>query len=194
MLKQGTGSADEYTVKFNTLITETDIKEEASQLNLYHQGINKPLMLKIYGMDPMLNTLQKWQEKVILFDSQLQQVQQFKAWRSGKTTTPPSSKTPKAKDPNAMDVGQFKLHKLTDKEHEWSRKEKGCFACQEVGHITKNCPKGKGKEKMHKIEEEPISETPSHHPSPPASVTSINSYEGSDGPSNSDHPPPYQGT
>jgi len=43
-------------------------------------------------------------------------VQQFKAWRSGKTATPPSSKMPKAKDPDAMDIDQSKLRKLTDEE------------------------------------------------------------------------------
>jgi len=62
MLRQGTGSADEYTVKFNTLIEETNIKEDASRLRYYMKGITRPsyIMSTPY---PIPDTLALWQEK-----------------------------------------------------------------------------------------------------------------------------------
>ena len=70
MLKQGTSSGDEYMVKFNTLIEETNIKEDARRLCLYMKGINEALIYKVYGLDPIPNTLHKWQEKAIMYDNQ----------------------------------------------------------------------------------------------------------------------------
>jgi len=70
MLKQGTGTADEYMVKFNTLIEETNIKEDASRLWYYMKGINQSLVFKVYGLNPIPDTLAKWQEKAIIFDNQ----------------------------------------------------------------------------------------------------------------------------
>src|SRR5882762_4871385 len=61
------------------------------------------------------------------------------------------------------------------------------------GHITKNCPKkGKGKERMRKVDEEDPHEEPPCNPSPPSSTASFDSCR-SEGPPKSDHPPPYQG-
>jgi len=105
MLKQGTGSADEYTVKFNTLIEETNIKEDTLRLCLYMKGINEALVYKVYGLNPIPSTLQKWQEKAIMYDNQWHQAKQSAAWRSGKMMTPPSApRMSKVKDPNAMDI------------------------------------------------------------------------------------------
>ena len=130
MLRQGTGTADEYTIKFNTLIEETNIKEDASRLCYYMKGINKALVYKVYGLDPIPDTLLKWQEKAIMYDNQWCQAKQFAAWRSGKTmNTPSAPKTSKTKDPDAMDVNRSKLRKLTNEEHEQLWKEKGCFTC-----------------------------------------------------------------
>jgi len=78
-------------------------------LDLYKQGINDPLIYKIYDLDPIPDTLQKWQEKVITFDNQFHQAKQFTAWKSRKATVPPMTKMPKAKDPNVMDVDWYKL-------------------------------------------------------------------------------------
>jgi len=194
MLRQGTGSADEYTVKFNTLIEETNIKEDASRLRYYMKGINEALVYKVYGLIPIPDTLALWQEKAIMYDNQWRQAKQFTAWRGGKTTNPPSvPKTSKARDPDAMDVDRSKLRKLTNEEREKLWKEKGCFACREPGHIAKNClKKGKGKERVRKVDEEDPCEEPSRNPSPPSSTASFDSC-GSEGPPKGDHPPPYQG-
>src|SRR5882762_10362767 len=109
MLKQGTGSADEYTVKFNTLIEETNIKEDTLRLCLYMKGINEALVYKVYGLNPIPSALAKWQEKAIMYDNQWHQAKQFATWKSGKTMNPPSTpKTSKAKDPDTMDVDQSK--------------------------------------------------------------------------------------
>src|SRR5882762_7610709 len=70
MLRQGTGSADEYTVKFNTLIEETNIKEDALRLRYYMKGINASLVYKVYGLIPVPDTLALWQEKAIMYDNQ----------------------------------------------------------------------------------------------------------------------------
>jgi len=194
MLRQGTGSADEYTVKFNTLIEETNIKEDALRLCYYMKGINASLVYKVYGLIPIPDTLALWQEKAIMYDNQWRQAKQFTAWRGGQTTNPPSvPKTSKAKDPDTMDMDRSKLRKLMSEECERLWKEKGCFACREPRHIAKNCPKkGKGKERMRKVDEEDPREEPSRNPSPPSSTTSFDSC-GSEGPPKGDHPPPYQG-
>jgi len=87
MLRQGTGTADEYTVKFNMLIEETNIKEDTSRLRYYMKGINEALVYKVYGLNPVPNTLR--QEKAIMYNNQWRQAKQFAAWRGGKTTNPP---------------------------------------------------------------------------------------------------------
>src|SRR5882762_8102031 len=165
MLRQGTGSADEYTIKFNTLIEETNIKEDASRLRYYMKGINEALVYKVYSLNPIPNTLLKWQEKAIMYNNQWHQAKQFAAWRSGKMTNPPSApKTSKMKDPNAMDVDRSKLQKLMNEECEKLWKEKGCFACRGSGHIAKDCSKkGKGKEKerVQKVDKENPQDGPS---------------------------------
>jgi len=110
MLRQGTGTADEYTVKFNMLIEETNIKEDALRLHYYMKGINEALVYKVYGLNPVPDTLSLWQEKAIMYDNQWCQAKQFAAWRGGKTTNPPSTpKMSKAKDPNAMDIDRSRL-------------------------------------------------------------------------------------
>jgi len=81
------------------------------------KGINEALVYKVYGLDPIPSTLTKWQEKAIMYDNQWCQAKQFAAWKSGKTTNPPSMpKASKAKDPDAMDVDWSKLQKLMDME------------------------------------------------------------------------------
>jgi len=105
MLRQGTGTADEYTVKFNMLIEETNIKEDTSRLRYYMKGINEALVYKVYGLNPIPDTLSLWQEKAIMYNNQWRQAKQFATWRSGKTANTPSApRTSKAKDPDAMDV------------------------------------------------------------------------------------------
>ena len=105
MLRQGTGTADEYTVKFNMLIEETNIKEDTLRLHYYMKGINEALVCKVYGLNPIPDTLSLWQEKAIMYNNQWRQAKQFATWRSGKTANTPSApRTSKAKDPDAMDV------------------------------------------------------------------------------------------
>src|SRR5882762_4563947 len=79
MLRQGTGTADEYTIKFNMLIEETNIKEDALRLCYYMKGINEALVYKVYGLIPIPDTLALWQEKAIMYDNQWHQANQFAA-------------------------------------------------------------------------------------------------------------------
>lgn len=61
-----------------------------------------------------------------------------------KPAVPNRQHKPKADGPVPMDLGNIKLGKLTPAEREQCKKEGRCFRCRQKGHMTKNCPKGRG--------------------------------------------------
>jgi hypothetical protein len=45
--------------------------------------------------------------------------------------------------PTPMEIDAIKKGKLTDQEREHLKRIGGCFACREVGHLSRNCPRKK---------------------------------------------------
>jgi len=142
-IQQGKRTADEYTSEFLTLLADAGIPSDRAAIKLYQDGLNGPLVDRIYGIVPLPDTLDLWINHATQFDVQWRDRQ---AQKKGKTSALWHGER-KAKDPDAMDVDKRQNRaapaKLTPAEREKCFKEGRCFACQEKGHNATTCPQKK---------------------------------------------------
>jgi hypothetical protein len=100
-IQQGKRTADEYTAEFRVLLSDSNISSDRAAIRFYQDGLNIPLVDRIYGVYPLPDTLDKWVDHAIQFDTQWRDRQ---AQKKGKTSTAWHGDNKKAKDPDAMDI------------------------------------------------------------------------------------------
>ncbi|GBE87281.1 hypothetical protein SCP_1005280 [Sparassis crispa] len=139
-IKQGTRTADDYIAEFRSLESKAKL-EDAGNIEYFKWGLNDPLRQRIYGMESMPKTLDKWYEYTSRFDNQWRSAQIFK--RGTTTTTRGKGRSvhrpyysASAKDPNAMDVDRVSISRLSPDERQKRMKEGLCFLCGKKGHIA----------------------------------------------------------
>ncbi|GBE77937.1 hypothetical protein SCP_0108190 [Sparassis crispa] len=115
--------------------------QDAGNIEYFKWGLNDPLRQRIYGMESMPKTLDKWYEYASRFDNQWRSAQIFK--RGATTTTRGKGRSvhcpyysASAKDPNAMDVDRVNISRLSPDERQKRMKEGLCFLCGKKGHIA----------------------------------------------------------
>jgi hypothetical protein len=143
-LQQGRRTADEYTAEFLAHLSDAGIPSDRAAIKLYQDGLNGPIVDRIYSIIPLPNTLDSWIEHATQFDTQWRDRQSQK---KGKSSSLWHNETKKKNDPDAMDVDKRQNRtapaKLTPTEREKCFKEGRCFACREKGHNATNCPQKK---------------------------------------------------
>ncbi|GBE79571.1 hypothetical protein SCP_0207710 [Sparassis crispa] len=139
-IKQGTRTADDYIAEFRSIESKAKL-EDAGNIEYFKWGLNDPLRQRIYGMESMPKTLDKWYEYASRFDNQWRSAQIFK--RGATTTTRGKGRSvhrpyylASAKDPNAMDIDHVNISRLSPDERQKRMKEGLCFLCGKKGHIA----------------------------------------------------------
>ncbi|GBE80322.1 hypothetical protein SCP_0300370 [Sparassis crispa] len=76
-IKQGTRTVDDYIAEFQSLESKAKL-EDAGNIEYFKWGLNNPLRQRIYGMESMPKTLDKWYKYASQFDNQWRSAQIFK--------------------------------------------------------------------------------------------------------------------
>ena len=94
-------------------------------------------MKKIYGMDTVPNTIDKWYQATLRFQHVQEKTNEI---ARGKTNpfyqNHHRNNDYKKKDPDAMDVDAVRL---SDQEKQRRYRERLCYKCGRQGHIASNC-------------------------------------------------------
>ena len=157
----------DYISQFRNNAALSEINNEDVLLNFYSRGIPPFLMKRIYGMDTVPDTIEKWYQATLRFQHVWEKTNEI---AKGKTNpfyqNHHRNNDHKKKDPDAMDV---------DSVQEWTPEKKKryenqlCFKCGKPGHFSKGCrnpflkkegkkPESKKPEVSAKIEEIPDSD------------------------------------
>ena len=94
-------------------------------------------MKKIYGMDTVPDTIDKWYQATLRFQHVWEKTNEI---AKGKTNpfyqNHHRNNDHKKKDPDAMDVDAIQL---SDQEQQRHLKERLCFKCGKPGHFSRSC-------------------------------------------------------
>ena len=157
----------DYISQFKNCAALSEISNEDVLINFYSRGIPSFLMKKIYGMDTVPDTIEKWYQATLRFQHVWEKTNEI---AKGKTNpfyqNHHRNNDHKKKDPDAMDVDAVRL---SDQEKQRHFKEGRCFRCGGKGHRSNGCnnpfaqneqkkPEKKKPEVSAKIEEIPDSD------------------------------------
>ena len=158
----------DYISQFKNNAALSEITNEDVLINFYSRGIPSFLMKKIYGMDTVPTTIEKWYQATLRFQHVWEKTQEI---AKGKTNPfyqnhHRNDNSHKKKDPDAMDVDAVRL---SEQERKKYLEERRCYRCGKQGHIAQGCrnpfakkegkkPENKKPEVSAKIEEIPDSD------------------------------------
>ena len=157
----------DYISQFKNNAALSEINNEDILINFYSRGIPSFLMKKIYGMDTVPDSIEKWYQVTLRFQHIWEKTNEI---AKGKTNpfyqNHHRNNDHKKKDPDTMDVDAVCL---SEQEQQRRFKEGRCYRCGGKGHISKGCknpfakkeerrPENKKPEVSAKIEEIPDSD------------------------------------
>ena len=157
----------DYISQFKNNATLSEINNQDVLINFYSRGIPSFLMKKIYGMDTVPDTIDKWYQATLCFQHVWEKTNEI---ARGKTNpfyqNHHRNNDHKKKDPDAMDVDAVQI---SHQERERRNRDNLCYGCGKAGHRIVNCrnpflkkegkkPENKKLEVSTKIEEIPDSD------------------------------------
>lgn len=150
ILKQGTGSADEYVASFRELMDDTGYNDDAL-VEMFEKGLSRLLVDRIYTLPDLPETLDEWISQALKFD-RLHRRREEKSRHAASTHTssqpkppshqsnnPPRQAAPPAKPPPSTSSSSSDVVPM---EVDSSRKRampRICYRCRQPGHIARDC-------------------------------------------------------
>ena len=122
--------------KNNTALSE--IKNEDALINFFLRGILTSIMRRIFSMDTVPDTVEKWYTQALHFKLVWEWADNIAKEQGNKNHTY-QRPVQKPKDLNAMDVDAICLEQLTPKERQRCIENNLCFKCRKPGHSAAKC-------------------------------------------------------
>ena len=155
----------EYILQFKNNAALSEINNEDVLINFFSRGIPPTLMRRIYRMDTVPTTIDKWYQQTLHFQHVWEKTNEIVKGRPPPFQTGQQNNGYKKCDPNAMDVDAVQI---SEQERDKCFKDNLCFKCKKPGHMSRFCknpflkregkkPKNKKMEVSTKIEEIPDS-------------------------------------
>ena len=156
----------EYISQFKNNAALSKINNEDVLINFFSRGIPPTLMRRIYGMDTVPTTIDKWYQQTLHFQHVWKKTNEIAKGRPPPFQNGQQNNGHKKHDPNAMDIDAVQL---SEQERDRCFKDNLCFKCKKPGHMSRFCknpflkkegkkPKTKKPEVSAKIEEIPDSD------------------------------------
>ena len=132
-----------YISKFKNNAALSGITDENVLINFFSRGIPTQLMRRIYSMDIVPTTMEKWYQQTLHFKQVWERTNKIAKGRNNPfipfQDNRNNNHTQKKQDPNAMDVNAIWIKKLTPKERQRCFENKLCFKCRKLGHRSNQC-------------------------------------------------------
>ena len=137
LLKQGTGSVDEYNTKFQTLMARAQYSNEDDHCIVYRMGLRPGILSNIARTGNLPTTLEVWYTTASRIDRAEQEIKMVQNHNQQPAKEGNRSKGNRNYQNNN---NAPRVAKLTPEERERCIKEGRCFRCREKGHNSANCP------------------------------------------------------
>ena len=150
----------EYISQFKNSTALSGINNEDVLINFFSRGIPPTLMKRIYGMDTVPTTIEKWYQQTLRFQHVWEKTNEIAKGRPPPFQYGQQNNVHKKRNPNAMDIDAIQL---SEQERNRCFKNNLCYKCKKPGHVSKFCKnpflkkEGKKPKVSAKIEEIPDS-------------------------------------
>ena len=133
----------DYILKFKNNAALSGITDQNILINFFSRGIPTQLMRKIYSMDIIPTTMEKWYQQTLHFKQVWERTNEIAKGRNNPfipfQDNRNNNHTQKKQDPNTMDVDAIQIEKLTPKERQRCFENNLCFKCRKLGHRSNQC-------------------------------------------------------
>ena len=132
-----------YISKFKNDAALSGITDQNVLINFFSRGIPTQLMRRIYSMDIVPTTMEKWYQQTLHFKQVWERTNEIAKGRNNPfipfQDNRNNNHTQKKQDPNAMDVDAIHIEKLTPEERQRCFENNLCFKCHKPGHRSNQC-------------------------------------------------------
>ena len=134
----------DYISKFKNNATLSGITDQNVLINFFSRGIPTQLMRRIYSMDTVPTTMEKWYLQTLHFKHVWERTNEIAKGRNNpflpfQDNRSNHNNTQKKRDLNAMDVDAIQIKKLTLEERQRCFDNNLCFKCRKPGHRSSQC-------------------------------------------------------
>ena len=133
----------DYISKFKNNAALSGITDENVLINFFSRGIPTQFMRRVYSMDIVPTTMEKWYQQTLHFKQVWERTNEIAKGRNNPfipfQENRNNNHTQKKRDPNAMDVDAIRIEKLTPEERQRCFENNLCFKCHKPGHRSNQC-------------------------------------------------------
>ena len=134
----------DYILKFKNNTTLSGITNQNILINFFSRGIPTQLIRRIYSMDTIPTTMEKWYQQTLHFKQVWERTNEITKGRNNPflpfwDNRNNNNHNQKKQDPNAMDVDAIWIEKLTPEERQRCFDNNLCFKCHKPGHRSNQC-------------------------------------------------------
>ena len=134
----------DYISQFKNNATLSGITDQNVLINFFSRGIPTQLMRRIYSMDTVPTTMEKWYLQTLHFKHVWERTNEIAKGRNNpflpfQDNRSNHNNTQKKRDLNAMDMDAIQIKKLTPEERQRCFDNNLCFKCHKPRHRSSQC-------------------------------------------------------